>query len=144
MSTTVIFIISYDLWFYVSHLALHHRALYKYHKEHHKYVNPTWRETNEGSAFESIFQMLGLFLPFIVYYYNNTLDTLVEFLVAAALIGARALMRHDDRCTFLIGNHHLLHHRYPSYNFGEYWLDALCGTVCPYSAEHRRGLLFFL
>ena len=26
------------------------------------------------------------------------------------------MMRHDERCIFLIGNHHLLHHKYPNYN----------------------------
>jgi len=139
MSATIIFIFSYDIWFYVSHLALHHRALYKYHKEHHAHLNPTWRDTNVGSTFENVFQLIGLFLPFLVYR-----AVLVEFLVAAALIGARGLARHDDRCTFLIGNHHLLHHRYPSYNFGEYWLDAVFGTMYPRTSEHRRGLLFFL
>jgi sterol desaturase/sphingolipid hydroxylase (fatty acid hydroxylase superfamily) len=29
-------IISYDIWFYISHLILHTKYLYKYHKEHHK------------------------------------------------------------------------------------------------------------
>ena len=139
MSATIVFIFSYDIWFYVSHIALHHRFLYKYHKEHHRYLNPTWRETDVGSTFESLFQVIGLFLPFLIYR-----AVLVEFLVAAALVGARGLMRHDDRCTFLIGNHHLLHHRYPSYNFGEYWLDAAFGTMYPHTSEHRRGLLFFL
>ena len=139
MSATIVFIFSYDIWFYVSHIALHHRSLYKYHKEHHAYSNPTWRETNAGSTFESLFQIAGLFLPFLIYR-----TVLVEFLVAAVLVVVRGLMRHDDRCTFLIGNHHLLHHRYPSYNFGEYWLDSVCGTMYPHTSEHRRGLLFFL
>jgi sterol desaturase/sphingolipid hydroxylase (fatty acid hydroxylase superfamily) len=38
------------------------------------------------------------------------------------------MMRHDDRCSFIIGNHHLIHHQYPNYNYGEYWIDYLCKT----------------
>ena len=134
-----IFILSYDLWFYISHLMLHHKSLYKYHKEHHIAVYPTWSDTQKGSTFESVFQTVGTLIP-LLYYQSLTAD----FVYANMIIGMRALMRHDDRCTFLIGNHHLLHHKYPSYNFGEYWLDRLCGTMYPNYAEHKRGLIFFL
>ena len=134
-----IFIITYDIWFYLSHLLLHHRSLYKYHKEHHIAVYPTWVDTKKGSTFESVFQVIGIFLP-LLYYQSITTD----FAYANLAVIIRGLMRHDDRCTFLIGNHHLLHHKYPSYNFGEYWIDAACGTMYPNTAEHKRGLLFFL
>ena len=30
-------IVSYDVWFYVSHLALHRPSLYWIHKRHHEY-----------------------------------------------------------------------------------------------------------
>ena len=52
------------------------------------------------------------------------------------------MMRHDERCIWLIGNHHLLHHKYSQYNFGEYWLDALCGTKYPNHAEYKHGFLY--
>jgi sterol desaturase/sphingolipid hydroxylase (fatty acid hydroxylase superfamily) len=39
-----------------------------------------------------------------------------------------------------IGNHHLLHHQFPAWNFGEYWLDWLCGTVCPYQNRVVTGV----
>jgi sterol desaturase/sphingolipid hydroxylase (fatty acid hydroxylase superfamily) len=38
------------------------------------------------------------------------------------------MMRHDKRFVWLIGDHHLLHHRDGRYNFGEGWIDSLCGT----------------
>ena len=101
--------------------------------------NPTWIDTKKGSTFESVFQTVGTLLP-LLFYKSLTAD----FVYANMIIGIRALMRHDDRCSFLIGNHHLLHHKYPSYNFGEYWIDAVCGTMYPNAAEHKRGLLFFL
>jgi sterol desaturase/sphingolipid hydroxylase (fatty acid hydroxylase superfamily) len=31
----------------------------------------------------------------------------------------------------LVGDHHLIHHQYPNYNYGEVWLDQLCGTRRP-------------
>jgi sterol desaturase/sphingolipid hydroxylase (fatty acid hydroxylase superfamily) len=52
------------------------------------------------------------------------------------------MMRHDDRLIWLIGNHHLLHHKYPLYNFGEYWLDSLMGTEYPNKYEYKYGLLY--
>lgn len=133
------FIISYDIWFYLSHIILHSKTLYKFHKQHHAHMYPMWLDTLDGSTFESAFQILGLFFPLL--YYQTIVS---QFLGAASLVGIRALMRHDDRYSFLIGNHHLLHHKYPSYNFGEYWIDAVCGTMYPNAAEHKRGLLFFL
>jgi len=133
------FIFSYDLWFYASHLALHHRSMYYLHKQHHTHVNPKWTDTNDASAFENGFQLIGLFLPFLFLSIRP-----IDFFTAWAFIGARGLMRHDDRFTFIVGNHHLLHHKYKNYNFGERWIDALCGTTYPNFAEHKRGLIFFL
>ena len=52
----------------------------------------------------------------------------------------RGFMRHDNRCIWLIGNHHILHHKYPNYNYGEYWIDSICGTLCPYKEEY--GLIY--
>jgi hypothetical protein len=51
-------------------------------------------------------------------------------------------MRHDERFVWLIGNHHLLHHRFPHYNFGEYWLDQLGGTLYPDRKEAVSGILY--
>ena len=134
-----VFIMSYDIWFYLSHIILHHNSFYRFHKLHHTAIYPIWTDTQKGTTFESVFQTVGTLLP-LLYYQSLTTD----FVYANMIIGIRGLMRHDDRCTFLIGNHHLLHHKYPSYNFGEYWIDAVCGTMYPNTAEHRRGLLFFL
>jgi sterol desaturase/sphingolipid hydroxylase (fatty acid hydroxylase superfamily) len=139
MLSTISYIISYDIWFYLSHIILHNKTFYVFHKQHHVHIHPIWLDTLEGSTFESVFQIFGLFLPLLYY---QTIG--VHFLTAASLIGIRALMRHDPRCSFLIGNHHLLHHKYPSYNFGQYWIDAVCGTLYPNATEHEWGLLFFL
>jgi sterol desaturase/sphingolipid hydroxylase (fatty acid hydroxylase superfamily) len=52
------------------------------------------------------------------------------------------MMRHDDRFSWLIGNHHILHHKYPKYNFGEYWIDKMFGTLYPNKSEYIYGELY--
>jgi len=122
MINILISILSYDIWFYLSHIILH-KYLYKYHREHHTKVNPNFIDTYHGHPFESIFQGIGFLFPFIIYSY-----TISNILVILAFLNIRGMMRHDERCIFLIGDHHLLHHKYPNYNYGEYWIDTICGT----------------
>jgi lathosterol oxidase len=117
-------ILCYDIWFYISHILLHQKWLYKYHKEHHLKIVPTYRDTYVGHRFEGIFQGVGTFFPFLFLSYN-----VYDVGIILLFLNARGMMRHDERFIFLIGNHHLLHHRYPTYNYGEYWIDYLCGTL---------------
>ena len=137
MFLIIISILSYDIWFYISHLLLHTRRGYKYHSEHHQYMHPTFLDTHKGHIVETVGQSIGFLFPLIIYTY-----TLQDVCIAAAFVSVRGLMRHDDRCIFLIGNHHLLHHRYPSYNFGEYWIDYVCGTLYPNEKEQIAGILY--
>jgi sterol desaturase/sphingolipid hydroxylase (fatty acid hydroxylase superfamily) len=58
------------------------------------------------------------------------------------IVNIRGMLRHDTRYTWLIGNHHILHHKYPQYNFGEYWLDKLGGTMYPNDSEYKMGLIY--
>lgn len=123
MFTQVLFVIfGYDLWFYISHIILH-THLYNIHMHHHKIMNPVFSDTYVGHWIEGPFQGLGVFLPYLFMKFNTT-----YFSIAIILINLRGMMRHDSRCIFLIGNHHLLHHKYPWCNYGEYWIDRLCGT----------------
>ena len=39
-------------------------------------------------------------------------------------------MRHDNRYVWIVGNHHILHHKYADCNYGEYWLDYIFATNC--------------
>jgi sterol desaturase/sphingolipid hydroxylase (fatty acid hydroxylase superfamily) len=130
-------ILSYDIWFYISHVILHTRSVYPIHKEHHTMTHPTVLDTYKGHFLEGPFQSLGVLVPFCMWSYGLT-----DILAILFLLNMRGMMRHDDRFTFLIGNHHLLHHRHPSYNFGEYWIDSLCGTVYPNKAEYVRGYIY--
>ena len=130
-------IISYDIWFYISHVLLHHRILYQYHKEHHYNIVPSFLDTYEGHMFEGPFQGIGMFFPFIIYTYN-----MYDIFIILLLLNIRGMMRHDERFVFLIGNHHLLHHKYPNYNFGEYWIDSICGTKYKNKNEYKYGLIY--
>jgi len=118
-------IIGYDVWFYISHLILHTKYLYIYHKEHHKNkINLVFTDTYVGHVLEGPFQGIGLFIPYLFYNY-----TILEFIITLILVNMRGMLRHDYRFTWLIGNHHLLHHQYPNYNYGEYWIDYICKTL---------------
>lgn len=133
----VVSIISYDIWFYLSHILLHSNVLYKYHKEHHTKMVPTYLDTYVGHALEGPFQGLGMFVPCVVLTYSY-----YDLLIILLFLNVRGMMRHDERCAFLIGNHHLLHHKYPNCNFGEYWIDTLCGTRYQKNNEYQRGLIY--
>ena len=130
-------VVSYDIWFYISHLLLHYTRLSTYHREHHSKRVPTILDTYVGHALEGPFQGLGMLLPFMVWNY-----TFYDIALVLLILNVRGMMRHDARFVFLIGNHHLLHHTYPNYNFGEYWIDSLCGTRYPNKAEYRKGLIY--
>jgi len=137
MLNILLSIVCYDIWFYISHVLLHKRSFYRYHSEHHEYPIPTFLETYKGHWVEGPFQGIGLVVPYFFLPYS-----FVDIGICLFLVNLRGMMRHDERCIWLIGNHHLLHHRYPQYNFGEYWLDALCGTKYPNNAEYKKGLIY--
>jgi lathosterol oxidase len=124
MFNILLSILSYDLWFYISHVLLHTPYLYKYHKLHHSKTEPEFLDTYLGDSFESIFQGVGTFIPFIVYKYS-----IVDIIIILSFLNIRGMLRHDKRGMWIVGNHHLLHHKYPQYNYGEYWIDYLCGTL---------------
>ena len=85
---------------------------------------PTYLDTYVGHVLEGPFQGVGMFFPCIIFTY-----TYYEIFIVLLFLNIRGMMRHDERFVFLIGNHHLLHHKHPNYNFGEYWIDFLCGTL---------------
>ena len=119
-------ILGYDIWFYISHLILHTKYLYIYHKEHHKNtINLTFLDTYTGHILEGPFQGIGILLPYVF----SLSMTITDFIIVLILVNIRGMMRHDYRCVWLIGDHHLLHHQYPKYNYGEFWIDYLCNTI---------------
>jgi len=135
------FILCYDIWFYLSHIILHHKYFYKFiHKEHHivDYKIIHFKDTYVGHFFEGPFQGIGVLFPLLFFMKFK----FYLFLYALVLINIRGMLRHDNRCIWLIGNHHILHHKYPQYNFGEYWLDKLFGTNYPNVNEYVFGMIY--
>lgn len=126
-------VLAYDVWFYISHILLHSPALYKYHKQHHIHVNPTWPDTYDADPVESAFQGIGMFFPYAFVTY-----TAVDTAIILCLLNARGLLRHDPRGSWIVGDYHLIHHANPSYNYGEPWLDRLCGTAAPLASLTQR------
>jgi lathosterol oxidase len=130
-------IIGYDIWFYISHLLLHTRLGWRFHKKHHEIIHPRFMDTYTGHPLEGPFQSLGYLLPLAFYSFHAP-----AAIAAFLFVNVRGLARHDDRTIWLIGNHHLLHHQYPRTNFGEYWLDWLFGTGSRDPAKIQRGLIY--
>jgi lathosterol oxidase len=137
MLTFILHIIGYDIWFYVSHILLHSQLLWKYHKKHHEIIYPKFTDTYTGHILEGPFQSLGFLLPLLFFEFS-----LIEFLAAYVFVNVRGMMRHDDRVVWLIGNHHLLHHRYFNCNYGEYWLDWLFDTGIKDVEKIKKGLIY--
>jgi lathosterol oxidase len=133
-------IVSYDIWFYISHIILHQSDCYKaIHKEHHAvdYKKMNYMDTYVSHFIEGPFQGIGIIIPFLFIDFN-----LYVFLYSLIIVNIRGMLRHDVRYIWLIGNHHILHHKYPQYNFGEYWLDTLFDTRCPIVSEYKKGLIY--
>jgi len=121
------YLLSYDLWFYITHLILHIPWMYKnIHYKHHniEYDTMNFMDATKGHIVETVLQGIGIYIPLLF-----SPLYLSAFVSAYIVIGLRGGMRHDHRCSWLIGNHHLQHHKHPYCNFGEYWLDWLCGTT---------------
>ena len=133
-------IICYDIWFYLSHIVLHKKYMYKMiYRVHHSidYNTMEYNDTYVGHIIEGPLQGMGVLFPFLVVEFN--VYVLVYSLIA---INIRGMLRHDTRFVWLIGNHHVLHHKYPQYNYGEYWLDKLFRTNYPNESEYIYGLVY--
>ena len=126
-------LVCYDLWFYLTHICLHNIHLYKYHKFHHLAMHNdlTYNDAFTGHIIEYPIQTVGIFIPNIVIEFNFRAALCVYIFVTI-----RTYLYHDHRCSWLLGNHHLLHHKLPKYNFGEYWIDSIFGTL--YVPNNRK------
>ncbi len=130
-------ILLYDILYYLMHIFLH-KNIYFVHKLHHLKLSNTltYLDSYTGDVIEKPIEIVCILIPYYV-----TKPGLPFFLLLCFIIILRNLMKHDTRCSWLVGNHHLLHHKYPKYNFGEYWIDKLCGTKCPKEKEYIYGII---
>ena len=65
-------------------------------------------------------------LIFAIYLYKLYI---YQLLYAIVFINVRGILMHDNQFIYLVGDHHLIHHKYYKCNYGEYWLDYLFGTL---------------
>jgi lathosterol oxidase len=132
-------VLCYDVWFYATHIVLHNRQFYVIHELHHAkpHNELTYADTHVSHYLENLVQPLGIFIPFFIVECSP-----MAFICANIFVCIRGCMRHDNSCSWLIGNHHLLHHKYRRYNYGEYWIDVLCGTRYPGEDEYVYGCIY--
>ena len=116
-------ILSYDVWFYITHLMLHSSTLYWIHKKHHEKTDPTFVDTYYDHWLESPIQSAGFLLPYAALAFDPIQST-----CALVLINARGMLAHDPRGSFITGDYHLIHHKLSNCNYGQPWIDYLMNT----------------
>ena len=136
MFMLILHLVGYDIWFYTSHRLLHTKYFWWIHKIHHEKRYPTIWDTNHAHWSEGMIQSLGILLPFLFYH-----PVWTEFIIACIFTNIRGHARHDPRQTWLIGNHHLLHHELGNVNYGDYYMDYLFGTTDRNSNKRISGLI---
>ena len=122
----ILSILSFDIWFYAMHYALHNVYLYsKIHRIHHQigYNELDFSNSYTSHIIEKPITYIGLFIPYMFLKFDFN-SIMLSFL----FINIRDMLRHDKRFIWLVGEHHLLHHKYPQFNFGEQWLDRFFWT----------------
>ena len=140
MLSILFFIFSYDVWFYISHIILHNKSLFiKIHKYHHKieYKKMIFNDSYVAHYLEAPLQGAGIIFPLLFIEFD-----IYMLLYSMILINIRGMIRHDNRYIWLVGNHHILHHKHLNCNFGEYWLDVIFGTQCRNSDEYIKGIFY--
>ncbi|NDC83700.1 hypothetical protein EB093_08595 [bacterium] len=115
----------YDIWTYFLHRLLHLPSFYFLHRIHHvvKHDELEYTDAHREHWVESFAKPVGLLIPCFLGHASAA-----SLGATAAIIYVRGMMQHDRRFIWCVGNHHLLHHRYPKYNFGEEWVDFLFGS----------------
>ena len=111
--------------------------MYKFHKLHHTKPVPTYEDTYLADSVETVFQGVGFMFPAVVYTYG-----LQDIILVLLFLNIRGMMAHDPRFMFLIGNHHLLHHKYGNCNYGQYYIDFLGGTRHYRSEDYVYGWIY--
>jgi sterol desaturase/sphingolipid hydroxylase (fatty acid hydroxylase superfamily) len=124
MKELFFYIVYYDFFYYFLHRLLHTKYLYHIHKIHHIKNVPDYYDYYNIHILELPFTSIGLI--FAIYLYKLYI---YQLLYAIIFINVRGILMHDNQFIYLVGDHHLIHHKYYKCNYGEYWLDYIFGTV---------------
>jgi lathosterol oxidase len=138
--TIVLLPILHDTYFYWTHRAMHHRALYRrVHRVHHLSTNPSPWTAYAFAPAEAIVQ--AAFVPLVVTVVPVHIAALFVFLLFMIArnvfghLGIELLPRGFVRSPWLAWSttttHHCMHHRRVGANFGIYftWWDRAMGTM---------------
>lgn len=120
----------HDLYFYITHRALHIPWLYKrFHSVHHASLHPSPWASFSFHPVESLIEalplpLIALFLPLhpviiLLYLSAMTLSAIVNHLGFEVLPKGSAT--HPVGMWLISGTHHAGHHRYFKYNFGLFY-----------------------
>jgi len=111
----VVYMVCFDTWFWLTHVAMHHPFLMKYsHSVHHAFVETTAFGQDAVHPLEAIIQgPCGHFLSTAFYPMHPVALSVLGFLTSTF-----ALLAHDGQWD---PNQHMKHHFYSDCNFGLYW-----------------------
>jgi sterol desaturase/sphingolipid hydroxylase (fatty acid hydroxylase superfamily) len=118
------YIVYYDIFYYFLHRLLHTKYLYNIHKIHHKKNIPNYLDYYNIHLLEYPLTSIGLLIAIYIYKIY-----IYQLIMAIIFINTRGILIHDKKFINLVGDHHLIHHKYYKYNYGEYWLDFTFGTI---------------
>jgi len=124
MDKTILYLLYYDIFYYFMHRLLHTKMFYLIHKIHHKKQIPDYFDFYNVDIVEIPITSVGLGVALYlheIYVY--------QLLCSILIINVRGVMAHETNCVFLLGDHHLDHHKYIYCNYGEYWLDYIFDTA---------------
>ena len=114
-----------EVWFYYTHLLLHTKTFYPYHRLHHRYTIPFSWATLYCSCFEMIFvnQLSVTIGPYLM-----NMNTL-EICIWSVIVCTKVLLAHSGMLGSWDSKVHTLHHERYNVNFGViYLLDRFHGT----------------
>lgn len=124
MKYTLIYILYHDFFYYFMHRLFHTKYLYPIHKIHHSDYKPHYSKFLQVHYLEYPLSSVGLYIALYLYGIYK-----YQLIATLCFISVRGLMEHDERFIYIIGNHHLEHHRYLYCNYGEYWIDYVFDTL---------------
>jgi lathosterol oxidase len=140
--SVVLLIVLHDTYFYWTHRAMHHRALYRWmHRVHHLSTNPSPWTAYAFAPAEAFVQ--AAYVPLVVAIvpvHAIALFLFLLFMIARNVMGHLGieLLPRGFARSRLFGwstttTHHCMHHRRVRANYGLYftWWDRIAGTMDP-------------
>jgi Delta7-sterol 5-desaturase len=135
----VLAILIHDAYFYWTHRAMHHPALFaRFHRVHHLSTSPSPWAAYSFAPLEAVVSALVVPLTLLVLpMHDSAIFVFLIYMIVMNVIGhlgielyPRWFARHRSTRWYSTSTHHNLHHRDFHGNYGLYftWWDRICGT----------------